>query len=101
MENINFVITQENHIRFTLRGRLDANNAVELEQKLKNIKIDEQPNVVLNMLYVEYLCSTGIRVLLKAYKELTSAGGTFGIESPSECVKNVLGLVALTEMLIE
>jgi len=104
MGNGNFVITQENNdgnTKLIIQGRLDSINAVELEQKLQAVRSEGQTNIVLNMLRVEYLCSTGIRIILKAYKEAQASGKKFGIEQPSEWVKNVLGLVALTEMLIE
>ena len=103
MRNGNFTITQESgsgYIKLTVQGRIDSINAVELEQMLQAVKCDDQTHIVLNMLMVEYLCSTGIRAILKAYKMVKAAGGKFGIEQPSECVKNVLGLVALDEMLI-
>ena len=100
----NFVITQERKpegLKMTLQGRLDSPNSVEIERKLAQAIEDGQSNIILNMLHVEYLCSTGIRVILKTYKKVTEAGGSFGIEMPSECVKNVLGMVALNEMLVK
>jgi len=74
-----------------------AGLAYKLEQTIKG----GQTHIVLNMLRVEYLCSIGIRAILKAYKETKAAGGKLGIEMPSECVQNVLGTVALNEMLVE
>ena len=103
MGNENFAISQEktsSGIIFTVKGRIDTINAVELGYEFDNAIKSGQTHLVLNMLRVEYLCSTGIRVILKAYKEAKAAGGRFGIEKPSECVKNVLGIVALDEMLI-
>lgn len=100
----NFVITQEKNqegIRLIVQGRLDSNNSGELEHKLVDALEDGQINIILNMFQVEYLCSSGIRVILKAYKNARAAGGKLGIEMPSECVKNVLGMVALDEMLIK
>ena len=99
MSNEKFTITQEG-TTFIIQGRVDSTNAAELEHNLDKALKGGQTNIVLNMLQVEYLCSTGIRVILKAYKNTMAAGGSFGIEKPSECVKNVLGLVALEEMLI-
>jgi len=96
----NFAITQEG-AKLTVQGRIDSNNAVKLGSELEKIIKGGQTNIILNMLLVEYLCSTGIRAILKAYKEVKAVGGSFGIEEPSECVKNVLGMVALNEMLIE
>jgi len=95
-----FAITQEG-TKLTVQGRIDSTNAVELGDKLEQALKRGQTTIILNMLRVEYLCSTGIRVILKAYKEAKAAGGKVNIEKPSECVKNVLGLVALNEMLIE
>ena len=103
METGNFVITQESTssgIKFTVRGRIDSTNAVELGHKLDNAIKGGQISIVVNMLRVEYMSSTGIRVILKAYKDAKAAGGKLGIEEPSENVRNVLGLVALNEMLI-
>jgi len=103
MSCASIVLTQEElseGVKLILHGRLDSTNSVELEHKLTQAIEGGQTNIVLNMLRVEYLCSTGIRVILKAYKNLKEAGGSFGIEQPSECVKNVIGLVALNEMLI-
>ena len=104
MNSENFVITQEETpagLKMILQGRLDSPNSVNLEHKLEQAIGDGQTNIVLNMFRIEYLCSTGIRVILKTYKNVKTAGGSFGIEMPSECVKNVLGMVALNEMLVK
>jgi anti-anti-sigma factor len=52
------------------------------------------------MSQVEYLSSIGIRVVLKIFKISKEQGGTFNIEKPSKIVRNVLGMVALEEMLV-
>ena len=100
MTSGNFIITQEG-TKLTIQGRIDSTNAVELGYTLDQVLKKGQTNIILNMLRVEYLCSTGIRMILKAYKEALAAGGKLGIEMPSESVKNVLGIVALNEMLVE
>ena len=100
----NFTITQEtmpDGIKLILQGRVDSVNSTELGYKLDQVIKGGQTHIVLNMLRVEYLCSTGIRAILKAYKDTKAAGGKLGIEMPSECVTNVLGIVALNEMLVE
>ena len=98
------VITQEttsSGVKLIIQGRLDSNNSVKFGNELEQVIKSGQTNIILNMLQVEYLCSTGIRAILKTYKEAKTAGGSLGIEEPSECVRNVLGMVALNEMLIE
>jgi anti-anti-sigma factor len=99
-----FAITQEktaNGVKFILQGRIDSNNSVALGRKLSTALEDGQVNIILDMCFVEFLCSTGIREILKAYKKAGEKGGKLGIETPSEFVKNVFGMVALDEMLIK
>ena len=99
----NFALIQEDvqgGVKLTVKGRIDSNNALELELKLGQAIRSGRTNITLNMFQVEYLCSAGIRAILKAYKNAKEAGGKFRIESPSECVKNVLGMAALNEMLV-
>jgi len=87
-------------VRFIISGRVNVYNApmiqaeIEEELKLGNNKI------ILNMCQVYFLSSAGIRVILMMHKKATEANGSFGIEQPSENVKNVLGMTALEEMLI-
>jgi len=86
--------------RIVAKGRVDANSADSLLFTLEDALKKEQKKIILNMLQVEYLSSVGIRVILKIYKQAKEADSTFKIEEPSEIVKNVLGMVALNEMLV-
>ena len=88
----NFAITEEampEGIKLTIKGRIDSVNAVELGRRFDHAIQGGKANIILDMLRVEYLCSSGIRVILKAYKNAKESGGKLGIEMPSECVKNV------------
>ena len=104
MKKEEFEITSEKTsegVKFMLKGFISSVYADVLQGKLEeSIKAGEH-NIILNMTRVEYLCSTGIRVLLKIYKDANEAGGKLSIEKPSERVRNVLGMVALNEMLLK
>ena len=103
MKENDFLITKEktkSEVKFILKGRLNAASADELQFRLDGAIKEEQKNIVLNMSMVEYISSAGIRVILKTYKDVKREGGKLGIERPSENVKNVLGMTALDEMLI-
>jgi len=82
------------------KGRVDGNSADLLLAKLEEALKNGYKTIILNMSQVEYLSSIGIRVILKIYKQAFEESGTFNIERPSEIVKNVLGMVALQEMLV-
>jgi anti-anti-sigma factor len=84
----------------TAKGRIDSNSADILKEKLENALKAGHKNIILNMSQVKYLSSIGIRVILSVYKQAKEAGGKFNIARPSEFVKNVLGMVALKEMLV-
>jgi anti-sigma B factor antagonist len=86
--------------KFTLKGRVNAASADILQDRLDTaIFKEEQKKIVVNMSNVEYLSSIGIRVILRTYKQSAGTGGKFKIENPSENVKNVLGMVALKDLL--
>ena len=86
--------------KLVLKGRVNTESANILHRKLdeayKNYK-----HIVLNMQQVPFLSSGGIRVLLMYYKIANARGGSFFIEDPSENVMNVLGMVALDEMMLK
>ena len=103
MEKTSLTITEEENpenIKLTVKGRVDSVNADILQLKLEEVHEKGNKNIVLNMSQVEYLCSIGIRVILKIYKDAKKAGGRLGIENPSECVKKVLYITTLNEMLL-
>ena len=93
------IIRQEGG-KWTIVGRIDTVNAGKFESKLGQAIKDGQNSVVLNMNQVEFLSSTGIRVILKYYKLLKGSNGKLRIEEPSECVVNVLGMAVLDEILV-
>ena len=103
MNKDEFTITKEKipgGLKFKLKGRVNSANASSIQYNLDEALKEGAKRIILNMLLVEFLSSAGIRVILKAHKDLVKIGGTFGIEQPSENVRNVLGMVALSEMLI-
>jgi len=86
--------------KFILKGRVNAANSDVLLYRLETALKEERKNIIVNMTQVEYLSSIGIRVILKIYKQAVKTGGKFNIECPSEIVKNVLGMIALKQLVI-
>ncbi|MCL1822988.1 MAG: STAS domain-containing protein [Oscillospiraceae bacterium] len=87
--------------RFILEGRISTSTANTLEFKLNEAMRDGHTNLILNMCQVSFLSSAGIRILLMFFKRAKANGGSFFVENPSENVINVLGMVALDEMLLK
>jgi anti-anti-sigma factor len=97
---INEKLEEDGTYRFTVKGHVDSNNADILLEKMQDALNKGHKTIVLNMSQTKYLSSIGIRVILQIYKKTSEKGGKFNIEKPSEIVKNVLGMVALKEMLV-
>ena len=87
-------------VKFTITGRIYSSNAHLLEIQLEKALEEKQYTITLNMSKVEYICSIGIRVILKTFMDARKAGGKLGIEMPSESVRNILKITALDEMLV-
>ena len=86
---------------FTVTGQININNAAYMKQELEKHIASGSINIVINMCSVTFLSSTGIRTILSIYKKTKELGGKLLIENPSECVRNVIGMVALDEMLLK
>ncbi|MCL1818334.1 MAG: STAS domain-containing protein [Spirochaetaceae bacterium] len=103
MENENLEITKDEtpgSAKITVKGHINSITASALKKELEEALKDGQISIVLNMSMVDYLCSTGIEVILNTYKDAMDAGGTVGIEEPSEHVRNLLQIIALEELVI-
>lgn len=61
---------------FTVRGELDMNTAPELERKLESALAGSTPGIVLDLCECEFIDSTGIALIVRAWQQLDrSAGG--------------------------
>ena len=87
-------------VKFTVAGHIDSVCAYKLQVKLDEALKSRKHNIIVNMSQVEYMCSIGLRILLKAYKDAIEAGSKLGIEQPSENVKKVLVLTSSTDMIL-
>ena len=104
-DNQNFSITMDetagNAVSLIVSGRVDAVNSAVLGSNLEKALGGGHINITVNMSGVRFLSSMGIRAILKAYKTAKELGGALHITSPSEIVKNVMGMTALDEMLLD
>ena len=85
-------------IELVIESRLDTGTAPELEVKLKEISKDTQ-TLYLNMKNVQYVSSSGLRVILLAHKLMLPSGGKMIIKSPSEFCRQVLVATGMDSIL--
>jgi anti-anti-sigma factor len=95
-------ITTENQaglLIVRLRGRLDSTHCSTVETSLAGFIKAGEHQIRLDMAAVDYISSTGLRVLLGAYKQLKSVKGRFSIAPASPAVVSVLELAGLDLLL--
>lgn len=73
----------------SLSGRLDATTYLQLEQKLDMLMATPVKGIVLELGKLDYISSMGLRVLLKALKDLKAKNALFLVTNMQPQVKKV------------
>ena len=81
----------------SLSGRLDAYAANDVEQKLDSLAAIKQVHLVLNLRQLEYMSSSGLRVLLTTLRKATKQQGEIRLACLNPSVKDVLDIAGFTQ----
>jgi len=73
----------------SLNGRLDTLSSTPLEEKLLKIIVDNGNNIIIDFSQLDFISSSGLRVLLTAGKKLKSSAGKLVLCSLKDHVKEV------------
>jgi anti-anti-sigma factor len=92
--------TTTDQIILTISGRLDANNASYLDDKLSELAQKGNYKVALHMQGIDFLSSAGIRILVKQNKAFRAISGELTILVFSENVKSVLDMVGMVNLFL-
>lgn len=96
---LNIKLAQVNGSAFLeVAGDIDAESAVELRDVLESLHLDKQ--VVIDMAGVEFMDSSGIKVLLDRMVRIRAGGGSVCISRPSRQVRRVVEITGLAEVLL-
>ncbi len=95
---INKAISNQNVI-ITLKDRLDTMTAPQLDGEAKSIDFDEVETVTLNLKDLEYISSSGLRVILALYKNLKSKGGNLKIVNVSNTIMELFSMTGMSDYL--
>jgi anti-anti-sigma factor len=87
-------------LELEIEGRLDGYWADHLAQSFEDAIRDGARSLRVNLSRVSYLSSAGIRVLVRAHKQLSVIQGSFSVSAPSEAVRSLLQLTGLMDLLI-
>ncbi|MDY6967795.1 MAG: STAS domain-containing protein [Spirochaetota bacterium] len=82
-----------------LNGRLDIHLSVDVENRLQSI-IKEEPeyHILIDLSDVEYMSSSGIRLLVSILRTVESNDRKLKLSNMNESVKKIFEIVELTSM---
>ncbi|HQN18865.1 MAG TPA: STAS domain-containing protein [Syntrophobacteraceae bacterium] len=75
-----------------LKGRLDSNTSDDFEKKLLGLILSGETRLVLDFKDLDYISSAGLRVLLKAAKELKRNNGRLAFCSLKDYIREIFEL---------
>ncbi len=87
----------DSRLLIALEGRLDTMTVPQLEQEIKSIP-DTVTELIVDLAGMEYISSSGLRVLLSAYKVMRSRGG-MKITNANELLKEIFDVTGFSDFL--
>ena len=81
-----------------LSGRLDAYAANDVEKKLDSLIASQQVYLVVNLSGLEYISSSGLRVLLAGIKRVKKEHGDIRLACLQPYVKEVFDIAGFTQL---
>jgi anti-sigma B factor antagonist len=84
---------------FRIKGRLDSMTSPEFEEKIAEAAKNGNSKMVLDFGELEYISSAGLRVVLKAAKDMKLVGGSVVLCSMQDYVKEVFEIAGFDTFL--
>ena len=81
-----------------LNGRLDAYASTDVEKKLDSLIAVKQVNLVVELSRLEYISSSGLRVLLSGIKKVKKEQGDIRLACLQPYVKEVFDIAGFTQL---
>lgn len=81
-----------------LSGRLDAYAANDVERKLNSLIAAEQVHLVVDLERLQYISSSGLRVLLAAIKKVKKEQGDIRLACLQPYVREVFDIAGFTQL---
>lgn len=82
-----------------IAGRVDTATAPELETGVATLLNEPGITLVFDCEALEYVSSSGLRVILTAHKTVTAAGGSFALRNLSPEVRQVIDITGFSRII--
>lgn len=93
------IIEQNNETIVVIEGRVDTVTASDLELKVSPIWSMPAITLVFDCDKLEYLSSSGLRLILTAHKQITAKNGKFLLRNLTSEVRSVLDMTGFSRIL--
>jgi anti-sigma B factor antagonist len=100
--NSEFSVEEHNHGSawvLAVTGELDLRTSPELEERLARVWAAGAELVILDLRRIEFMDSTGLRVLLGAHQRAQESGRRFALVRGADQVERVLTLTGVRDLL--
>lgn len=81
-----------------LEGELDTIAANEVENALKPLMESKGEEIVIECKGLEYIASSGLRILLSILKNVMATGGSITLRNVNDDIKNVFNLTGFVKL---
>jgi len=82
----------------TFYGKMDTRTSPDAEKYINGLIADGATNIVMIFEELDFISSTGLRVILSTGKKLTAAGGKLTLCNPNITVNDVLRMSGFNRM---
>ena len=93
------ILEQNGEIVVAIEGRVDTVTVAELEMKITPIWEKPAITMVFDCEKMEYISSSGLRIILSAHKQVTAKGGKFILRNLTREVRSVIDLTGFSRIL--
>lgn len=89
----------DSEVRLALTGELDISTAPRLDEDLRRVESERPARIVLDLERLEFLDSTGLRLLILADNRARDEGRELAVAHANEMIRRVFRLTRLDERL--
>jgi anti-sigma B factor antagonist len=93
------VAHEENRVVLSLDGELDMASAPLLQRAIEDVELAGKPMVVLDLQRLEFIDSTGLRIILSARKRCAERDQELAVTRGSPQVERLLSVTGMAEHL--
>lgn len=85
-------------ISAALSGRLDTTNAEDFGKQIQPLMDGEKNDIVLDCAALDYISSSGLRMMLTLLKSVKRTGGTLKITNMKQMIREVFDMTGFSKL---